>query len=126
MMIGVGCEFVVGVAALVAVPLNRSNGWLPPEGELVYLIHAALGAVLTLAALGLVLVAPRERLGRTGVFIGLAGLAVAAAGGMMAAFHPARFAGLVLMLVGTMAALVGYLLPLAERPAVSSSTTRRR
>jgi hypothetical protein len=114
MMIGVGAEFVTGVAALLAVPVDRSNGWLPVQGQVAYLVHAGLGGVLTLAALWLVHLAPHERIGRAGVRIGLAGLVLGACGGMLTAYHPTRWAGLVLMLMGTLAAFLGYLLPLAD------------
>ncbi len=114
MMVGVGVEFVTGVVALVLVPVGRPDGWLPERGEVAYLVHAGLGGVLTLTAMCLVLVAPRERIGHAGVVIGLAGLALGAGGGMLAAYHPSRFAGLVLMLVGTLVAFFGYLMPLAE------------
>jgi hypothetical protein len=46
--------------------------------------------------------------------IGLAGLALGAAGGILAVYHASRFAGLALMFVGTMVAFFGYLLPLIE------------
>jgi hypothetical protein len=114
MMIGIGVEFVTGVVTLVVVPLGRPDGWLPNRGEVAYVIHASLGGALTLAAMCLVLVAPRQRIGRAGVLIGLAGLAVAATGGIVAAYHPSRFVGLLLMLVGTFVAFLGYLMPLAD------------
>jgi hypothetical protein len=114
MMIGIGAEFLTGVVAVLAVPVDRSNGWLPVQGEVAYLIHAGLGGILTLAALGLLHLAPRERIGRAGVRIGLAGLVLGACGGMLTAYHPARWAGLLLMLMGTLVALLGYLMPLAD------------
>jgi hypothetical protein len=114
MMIGIGAEFLTGVAALLAVPVGRSSGWLPVQGEAAYLVHACLGGVLTFAALGLVHLAPQERIGRAGVRIGLAGLVLGACGGMVTAYHPFRWAGLLLMLMGTLVALLGYLLPLAD------------
>ncbi len=113
-MIGVGAEFLTGVAALLTVPVDRPNVWLPVRGEVVYLVHASLGGVLTLAALCLVRLAPGERIGRAGVQIGLAGLVLGACGGMLTAYHPSRWAGLLLMLVGTLVAFLGYLLPLAD------------
>ena len=64
MMIGVGLEFVAGIAALLVVPVGRPDGWLPTQGEIAYLVHAGLGGVLTLAALCLVMVAPPERMTR--------------------------------------------------------------
>ena len=114
MMIGVGAEFLSGVAALIAVPVDRSNGWLPVQGQVAYLVHAVLGGMLTLAALFLLHLAPRERIGHAGVRIGLAGLVLGACGGMLTAYHPTRWVGLLLMLTGTLVALVGYLMPLAD------------
>ena len=77
-------------------------GGSPCRAEVAYLVHAGLGGILTLAALCLLHVAPRERIGRAGVRIGLAGLVLGACGGMLTAYHPARWAGLLLMLVGTL------------------------
>ncbi len=114
MMIGVAVEFATGIATLVVVPIHRPNGWFPARGEAAYFIHAGLGGVLTLGALCLVMVAPRQRLARAGVLIGLAGLLLGAIGGTLAAYHPSRVAGLLLMLVGTLVAFFGYLMPLAE------------
>ncbi len=62
MMIGVGVELVAGIVALVVVPVRRPDGWLPGQGETAYLIHAGLGGVLTLAAMFLVVAAPRGRM----------------------------------------------------------------
>ncbi len=117
MMIGIGVEFVTGVAALAVVPVDRPDGWFPMGGEVAYLIHAGLGGVLVLVALSLVLVVPKQGIVRVGVFIGLAGLALGAVGGILTAYHPSRFVGLLLMLVGTLVAFFGYLIPLAESEA---------
>lgn len=114
MMIGIGVEFATGVAALAVVPVDRPDGWFPTGGEVAYLIHAGLGAVLMLVTLSLVLVVPEQGIVRVGVFIGLAGLALGAVGGSLTAYHPSRFVGLLLMLVGTLVAFFGYLIPLAE------------
>ncbi len=114
MLIGIVVEFLTGVAALLVVPVDRSSGLLPVQGQVVYLVHAGLGGCLTLAALLLLHLSPRERIGRAGVRIGLAGLVLGACGGMLTAYHPTRWAGLLLMLMGTMVALLGYLMPLAD------------
>jgi hypothetical protein len=114
MMIGLGLELAIGIVALVVVPLHRSTGWVPGKGATIYLIHAALGGVLTLVAMWLVTVSPRERIVRAGIVIGLAGLVLGAAGGILAVYHASRFAGLALMFVGTLVAFFGYLLPLVE------------
>jgi len=114
MMIGIGLELVLGIAALVVVPLHRPNGWVPAPGRAIYLIHAVLGGILTLAAMWLVTVAPRQRVVRVGIVIGLVGLALGAAGGILAVYHSSRFAGLALMFGGTLVAFFGYLIPLIE------------
>jgi hypothetical protein len=114
MMIGIGFEFAIGIVALVVVPVHRSNGWVPGKGATIYLIHAVLGGILTLVAMWLVTVSPRERIVRAGIVIGLAGLVLGAAGGILAVYHASRLAGLALMFVGTLVAFFGYLLPLIE------------
>ena len=93
---------------------HRSHGWVPGKGAAVYLIHAVLGGILTLVAMWLVTVSPRERIVRAGIVIGLAGLVLGAGGGVLAVYHASRFAGLALMSVGTLVAFFGYLLPLSE------------
>ena len=80
----------------------------------IYLIHAVLGGILTLVAMWLVTVSPRQRIVRAGIVIGLAGLVLGAAGGILAVYQASRFAGLALMFVGTLVAFFGYLLPLIE------------
>ena len=73
-----------------------------------------LGGILTLVAMWLVTVSPRQRIVRVGIVIGLVGLALGAAGGILAVYQASRFAGLALMFVGTVVAFFGYLLPLIE------------
>jgi hypothetical protein len=114
MMIGLGLESAIGIVALLVVPAHRSSGWVPGKGATVYLIHAVLGGILTLVAMWLVTVSPRQRIVRVGIVIGLAGLALGAAGGIVAVYQASRFAGLALMFVGTVVAFFGYLLPLIE------------
>jgi hypothetical protein len=126
MMIGLGLELAIGIVGLVVVPLHRSNGWIPGKGAAIYLIHAVLGGILTLVAMWLVTVSPRERVVRAGIAIGLAGLVLGAAGGILAVYHASRFAGLALMFVGTLVAFFGYLLPLIEPdPRLDSEETRQ-
>jgi hypothetical protein len=114
MMVGIALELVLGIVALVVVPLHRPNGWVPAPGRAIYLIHAVLGGVLTLVAMWLVTVTPRQRVVRAGIVIGLVGLALGAAGGILAVYHSSRFAGLALMFGGTLVAFFGYLIPLIE------------
>jgi len=121
MMIGIGLELALGIVALVAVPVHRPNGWVPAQGRAIYLIHALVGGILTLVAMWLVTVAPRQRVVRGGIVIGLVGLALGAAGGIIAVYHSFRFCGLALMVAGTVVAFFGYLIPLIE-PESSPAT----
>jgi hypothetical protein len=121
MMIGVGLELALGIVALVAVPFHRPDGWVPEQGRAIYLIHALLGGILTLVAMWLVTVAPRQRVVRAGIVIGLVGLGLGAGGGILAVYHPSRLAGLTLMFLGSLVAFFGYLIPLIE-PESSPAT----
>lgn len=121
MMIGIGLELALGIVALVAVPVHRPDGWVPAQGRAIYQIHALLGGILTLVAMWLVTLAPRQRVVRAGIVIGLVGLALGAGGGILAVYHSSRFAGLALMFAGTLVAFFGYLIPLIE-PESSPAT----
>ena len=121
MMIGIGLELTLGIVALVAVPFQRPDAWVPGQGRAIYLVHALLGGILTLVAMWLVTVAPRRRVVRAGIFIGLVGLGLGAGGGILAVYHSSRFAGLALMFVGSLVAFFGYLIPLLE-PESSPAT----
>jgi hypothetical protein len=117
MMIGIGLELACGIVALLLVPLQRTSAWVPAKGVAVYLAHAVLGGILTLAAMWLVTVAPRDRVVRAAIFIGSAGLVLGAAGGILAVYHSSRFPGLGLMFAGSLIAFFGYLIPLIEPDA---------
>jgi hypothetical protein len=121
LMIGIGLELTLGIVALVAVPFHRPDGWVPGQGRAIYLIHALLGGILTLVAMWLVTVAPRQRVVRAGIVVGLVGLGLGAGGGILAVYHSSRFAGLALMFVGSLVAFFGYLIPLIE-PESSPAT----
>jgi MFS family permease len=115
MMIGVGVEFALGVACLALLPFRRPDQWLPPQSKVVYSAHAALGGVLTIAAVAIVMtMASNQRFVRLGAQAGLAGLLLGAAGGTLCAWHPWRVTGMGLMFVGSLIAFSGYLIPLAE------------
>jgi hypothetical protein len=115
MMMGVGLEFGLGVAALVLIPIRRPDQWLPPQDEPLYVAHAVLGGLLALGALAIltrVLTGPRFV--RLGAQIGLVGLALGAAGGTLSVWHPWRLTGVALMFAGSLVAFFGYVVPLAD------------
>lgn len=112
MAIGVGLELVLGVAGLVYVPLGRPSQLIPMRGEAVYLAHAVVGAALGVGgALLLARVRGGERLTRIGAVIGAIGLLLGLVGGLLAVYHSTRLAGMGLMLVGSVTAGFGYLVP---------------
>jgi hypothetical protein len=115
MMISVGIEFALGVACLALFPIRRPDQWLPSQSKTVYSAHAVLGGVLAIASVAIVMtVASNQRFVRLGAQAGLVGLLFAAVGGMLSVWHPWRLAGMGLMLVGSLVAFFGYLIPLAE------------
>ncbi len=117
MMISIGIEFTLGMACLVLVPLGRPGQWLPPQSRVVYVAHAALGGLLVIGALAiLVSVLGGLRFARLGAQMGLVGLLLSAAGGMLTVSHPWRLAGMGLMFVGALIAFSGYVIPLADIP----------
>ena len=116
MLIGIGFEFVLGVACLLLIPVGRPDGWLPPQEKAVYVAHASLGTILGAGGLFTLFVAQHSgRIVRMGTQIGSAGLLLGASGGILAAFHPWRLTGIVLMLAGTFTALLGFFVPLLDQ-----------
>lgn len=112
----VGIELATGVATVVLVPFSRANGWSPPKGLAIYLVHAVLGGPLAVgAALLLVLTRPAARLARLSGSIGAVGVALAGVGGLLTGAHALRLAGMGLMLLGTIVAVLGFVLPSLER-----------
>jgi len=119
----VAVEFAVGVAVLVSVPTDRTSGWLPMQGRSVYLAHAILGFLIAAGALTYLVRSHRStRILRLSGWIGGTGVGVAAAGGVLAVTHPLRLVGLGLMLLGSVAAVFGYLLPALDRMADRAPT----
>ena len=120
----VGIEFVSGIAALVALPTGRPSGWLPPSGTAIYLAHAILGLPLALGAVALLVrVRGSTRISLLSGWIGCIGVAVAGIGGLLTAAHPLRLVGLACMLVGSVIAGFGYLLPTLDRLTEDSPLT---
>jgi hypothetical protein len=108
----VGVETVLGIAALVVVPVGRPDGYLPKSGEGVYLAHALGGMVLGIGAAGLLLLYLRsDRLSYYSAVAGLVGTAFGAGGGLLAVYHPVRPEGMALMFLGAIVAGVAYLTP---------------
>jgi integral membrane protein len=109
----VGLEFLLGVASMAVVPFSRPSGWIPNKNEAVYLAHADLGALVLFLAVVLVLrLRTSARTGRLVGGLGLAGLMLAGAGGLLTDEQSiARFLGMCLMLVGTAFAVFAYMIP---------------
>lgn len=118
MMVGTAVEFALGIACVVLLPLRRPDQWLPSQSRSVYAVHAVLGAALAISALVVVAaVLGESRLVRLGALVGLAGLGLGAAGGMLSVLHSWRLAGMGLMFAGALVAFFGYVVPLAAVPA---------
>lgn len=112
----VAAEFGLGVAVLVTVPTGRPTGLVPTNGRTVYVVHAVLGLVLGVGAVTH-LVRTREagRIGRMSGAIGFTGVAMAAAGGVLTVSHPVRLVGGGLMLLGSLCAEFGYVIPALDK-----------
>ena len=112
----VGIEFAIGIAVLVSVSTDRPTAWVPARGQAVYLVHALLGFPIAIGAV-VHLVRSRDstRIARLSGWIGSTGVAVAGAGGLLAVAHPMRLVGLAGMLLGSVVAAFGYLLPALDR-----------
>lgn len=111
----VGVELALGVVALFLIPLGRPTQVVPDKGRAIYLAHSVIGAALVIGAVVMVRVGSRAgRVPRIAAWVGLSGVGIGAVGGLLAVVHPARIAGMGLMLLGTVVALVGYLMPAIE------------
>jgi hypothetical protein len=106
-------EFVVGIVAVVAVPIGRPSGWLPATGKAVYVSHAVLGLVVISGACAFLLRVRRSaHLARVVGWMGFVGLAAAGGGGLLTGSASlVRFLGMALMCVGPMLAAFAYLVP---------------
>ena len=109
----VGAEFVLGVVVVFSVPFSRPSGSLPTTGTAVYLVHAMFGVALILGAVALVVrVRGLERTAQTVAWMGLIGVAISGAGGLLTeAQSLTRFLGMALMFIGAMVAGFSYLVP---------------
>jgi integral membrane protein len=106
-------EFLVGIAAVIAIPFSRPSGWVPAKGGAVYLVHSILGVIVVAGAV--VLVFRLRGAARTALvvgWLGLVSLVVASAGGLLTeARSTLRFFGMALMLIGTAFAAFSYMIP---------------
>jgi hypothetical protein len=116
LLILVGIEFLLGIAALFSVPAGRPSGWIPDKAATIYLLHAVVGLPLTIGAVALVvLVRGSARPLRAAGWVGFCAVAVAGIGGLLTASHGLRLFGMALMFVGPMVATFAYLIPLVEK-----------
>jgi hypothetical protein len=111
--LAVGFEFLLGVMALLSVPVERPSGWLPAKGEAVYLVHGCCGLLLMLAAVALIVrTRGMSRMSHISAWLGLTGVSIAGVGGVLTeATSLVRFLGMTLMLLGAVLAVFGYLVP---------------
>lgn len=118
-------EAVIGIVCLVVIPAGRPTGWLPARDQLLYVVHAVMGAALTAAGMTLVSATAtrRSRPILACAVIGLVGLAMAGAGGLLSVSHGLRVFGIVLMFLGAFVAAVGYLMPGAEKVVSTTPTS---
>jgi integral membrane protein len=113
---GVGLEMAIGVVTLFLVRPSRPSGFVPAQWPVVYVIHAIFGLPLAFGAvvlLGRVHTAPR--VARLSGWIGVVGIASAGMGGLLTEPHDLRLLGIVVMFLGTLTALFGYLIPTLEK-----------
>ncbi|MGA2529678.1 MAG: DUF3817 domain-containing protein [Acidimicrobiales bacterium] len=112
----VGLELVLGIMALIVVPLGRPSGWSPSRGTVIYLAHSILGLLLACGSVTLLARVWRStRLARLSGWIGALGVAISGAGGLLTALHALRIGAMVVMFLGTLIAVFGYLIPSLER-----------
>lgn len=113
----VGADLVAGVLAVVAIPLGRPRGWLPAQGEAVYLVHAAVGGLLAIGAAAMVVRARGcGRIPKLASWLGAVCVATSGLGGLLTV-EPSlvRLLGMALMGAGSVLAGCCYLIPVAVR-----------
>jgi hypothetical protein len=107
-----GMNFVLGLVALFAISMGRPSGWLPANGEAIYLLHALCGIPLALGAAALLVRVRRSTRIYVAVgWIGMIGVAIAGGGGLLTVALSTRFLGMALMFLGPVIAGFGYLIP---------------
>ncbi|MCL5047691.1 MAG: NUDIX domain-containing protein [Firmicutes bacterium] len=113
MTVTVSLELVIGLAAILLVPVSRPTSLLPEKGQAIYLLHAVLGFFLALGGLHVFskAILSRHRY-KTLTAIGLLGIFLAGIGGGLTAVKELRLLGMGIMLVGTPIAFFAYLTPL--------------
>ena len=111
--IAVGLEFLLGVMAVLSVPLDRPGGWLPAKGEALYLVHSFCGRLLLAAAAALIIRTRRmSRASHIAGWLGFTGVSLAGVGGLLTGETSlVRFFGMTLMLLGAVVAAFGYIVP---------------
>jgi hypothetical protein len=111
--IAVGVEFLLGVMAVLSVPLDRPSGWLPVKGEAVFLVHSFCGLLLMVAAVGLIIrTRGLSRAAHIAGWLGFTGISLAGVGGLLTGETSlVRFFGMTLMLLGAVIAAFGYMVP---------------
>lgn len=111
--IAVGIEFLLGVMAVLSVPLDRPSGWLPAKGEALYLVHSFCGLLLLVAAVALIIRTRRmSRASHIAGWLGFTGVSLAGVGGLLTGETSlVRFFGMTLMLLGALVAAFGYMVP---------------
>jgi hypothetical protein len=108
-------ELVLGVGVIVSVPFRRPAAIIPSRGTWIYAMHGAVGIALGIGAVVVYLLsALAGRMGRIGAVMGIVGVGIGLAGGLLATFQATRLAGMGVMLVGVVVAAVGYLAPSLE------------
>lgn len=111
----VAAEFALGVATIVSVPFRRPDAVLPHRATWLYAAHGAVGISLGVGALLVLgLSAAAGRMARIGAVMGAVGMLLGLAGGVLATFQATRLLGMGVMLVGTVIAGIGYLVPSLE------------
>jgi integral membrane protein len=114
--LAVAVELSLGVVTLLFVHPSRPSGFLPAEGRGIYLAHVGVGLALGFGAIVLVARVRRaSRISRLSGSFGLAGVASAAIGGLLTWPHALRLAGMVIMFVGSVISIFGYLFPTFQK-----------
>jgi integral membrane protein len=109
----VAVELLLGVMAIVSVPFDRPSGWLPHPGSVVYAVHGVVGLIVAAGSGALVVrVAGGGRIERATSWLGVVCVLIAGVGGLLTEPHSlVRFLGVALMAIGSLLALLCYLVP---------------